>query len=638
MLDLVRVAVGAAAIFLLPGYALLALARRQLDFDPVEALCMAVGLSLAAIPLALYATTLLGIRQGPGIVLALLVACAAVAAWDGWGGEQRRSRATLRANEPGASPYLIYGALALVFILTLVGRLWSVQGIDFPLWTDPYAHTVITQLIVDTGMVPTTYEPYAPIHEFTYHFGFHALAAWFHWVTGVPVPHSLVIAGQILNALVVPTTYLFVQRLFQKRSAGLMAAVIVGWLSHMPVQFVNWGRYTQLDGQILLPVAIALYITVLRLPTRQGRALLLTALVFAGLFLAHYRIFIFAVLLAAILFVLALSALKRQERTNLLVNTIWIAAMGLVVLGPWLWRLAGGFGGNYARTVVGGYQEEVHGTYFGFELRELVEYGMHGYLWGAAALGVLWGVWRREWRVVALLLWVLGMFAGANLHLINFTPLYSNTIVILMLYLPLAALGGYGTVAAASWLAGRLDINLGHPPGWAAALFVLLIVLGVMAVQRDVRIVAPENGFVRAGDLEAMAWIEQEIPEDALFYIPTIFWTPTVAHGLDGGYYLPLLAARQTIMPPQNYASDGTMDYRALVNQRLRDLAAAPDAHALGQTMRDYGITHVYLGERESGVSADLFLGDPADFELLYDRDHVRIFAVIGAEVGAEQP
>jgi hypothetical protein len=195
------------------------------------------------------------------------------------------------------------------------------------------------------------------------------------------------------------------------------------------------------------------------------------------------------------------------------------------------------------------------------------------------------------------------------------------------LYLPLSALCGYGVVEIAEWLLGKLDMRVGRSLLWATGLVVLLL-LGSYGVRRDLKIIALDNGFVRAGDVLAMTWVKQKIPQDALFYIATNFWTPTVAHGLEGGYYLPLLAGRQTIMPLQNYASDGTADYINEVNQRLRDLNAAADAPALAQTMRAYGITHVYLGERPTPVNPQTFLDDPADFELLYDADHVLIFAV----------
>jgi hypothetical protein len=631
MWDFVRVVVGAAAIFLLPGYALLALARRQLALDAVEAFCLAVGLSLAAIPLALYATTLLGIRQNAQVVMGLLLLCALITLWDWWGWR------AVAAIEPTTTA--IYGALGLAFLFTLAGRLWSVQGISFPLWTDPYGHTVIAQLIVDSGTIPTSYEPYAPIHEFTYHFGYHTLASWFHWLAALPLPQSLVVSGQLLNALVVPTTYLFVQRLFdssptnpaqfKSRVAGLAAAVMVGLLSHMPVQFVNWGRYTQLDGQILLPVALVLYLVVVRTIKPDWRVLLLTALAFAGLFFAHYRIFIFGALLVLILFVMAYLQPKAwgQARGGLLVNSPLIAIVGLLILAPWLWRLAGGFGGNYAREVMD-YQEEIHGEYFGFEWKELTDFGIQLSGWVVAALAALWGLWRRERMALALLLWLAAIFVGANLHLIHLTPLYSNLIAILVLYLPLTALCGYLVSEVGAWLINRFDINNQRSTRLASGLMVVVVILGIYGVQRDLRIVSRDNGFVRAGDVEAMEWVKQSTPPDALFYIATFFWTPAVAHGLDGGYYLPLLAARQTIMPLQNYVSDGTAEYSALVNQRLSDLNAAPDSQALAQTMRQYGITHVYVGERATSVSPQSFLDDPADFELLYDKDHVHIFAV----------
>src|SRR5690349_6453894 len=96
-----------------------------------------------------------------------------------------------------------------------------------------------------------------------------------------------------------------------------------------------------------------------------------------------------------------------------------------------------------------------------------------------------------------------------------------------------------------------------------------LLSMGVYAVVRDDHLVARDTIFVRDADVAAMHWIKQETPAEALFYIAFTFWTPGIAHGLDGGYILPLLAARQTIMPPQHYASDGSMEYRDLINQRL---------------------------------------------------------------------
>jgi hypothetical protein len=133
--------------------------------------------------------------------------------------------------------------------------------------------------------------------------------------------------------------------------------------------------------------------------------------------------------------------------------------------------------------------------------------------------------------------------------------------------------------------------------------------------------------------MAAMPRIEQEDPADPLFYIATTFWTPYVAHGLDGGYFLPLLAARQTVMPPQHYASDGTLEYRAFINQRLHELHAAQNAapeaaDALWHVLRAYGITHVYIGVRATDLDPAWFAARPDLFTPLYDQDGVAIFAV----------
>ena len=111
-----------------------------------------------------------------------------------------------------------------------------------------------------------------------------------------------------------------------------------------------------------------------------------------------------------------------------------------------------------------------------------------------------------------------------------------------------------------------------------------------------------------------------------------MFWTPEVAHGLDAGYYLPLLADRQTIMPPQHYASDGTPEYMAFVNQRLTDLEAVrDDPVVLWEAMRRYQITHIFIGARPTYLDAAQFLAHPDLFELLYDQNNVYVFAVRAA-------
>ena len=80
--------------------------------------------------------------------------------------------------------------IKLVFLITLLITIfvgiYSIKEIVVGLGSDSYHHTLITQLILDKGKIPDNYLPYAPIVSFTYHFGFHSLAAAFSWLSGIP--------------------------------------------------------------------------------------------------------------------------------------------------------------------------------------------------------------------------------------------------------------------------------------------------------------------------------------------------------------------------------------------------------------------------------------------------------------------
>ncbi len=62
---------------------------------------------------------------------------------------------------------------------------------------------MIAQLLVDHGGLFTSWQPYAEMTTFTYHFGFHSAVAVFDWLTHMEIPKAVLWAGQILNILAV---------------------------------------------------------------------------------------------------------------------------------------------------------------------------------------------------------------------------------------------------------------------------------------------------------------------------------------------------------------------------------------------------------------------------------------------------
>ncbi|TFH43914.1 MAG: DUF1616 domain-containing protein, partial [Lysobacterales bacterium] len=616
-----------AAMFFLPGYALLALVNPRLETDPVERFSLAVGLSLAVIPLSLYLSTLAGIRQGPTYLALFLGAAGLVTMWDFY----RRWRTG--GFEPLRRHWMTIGAFAIIALSALVARLLGVAGLEFPLWTDSYHHTLIAQIIADHGLVPSSYEPYAPIHEFSYHFGFHTLVAWFHWLTRTPIPRSVIVVGQVVNALVVPTTYVLAKRLWKKPLIGLIAGGILGLFSHMPAFFVNWGRYTQLAGQILFPVALALWIEALEQETTRVRKSLLSGIVLSGLFLLHNRVMLFALVFIGLTFVQAV-VVRRVSHKSLrppLVTAIIILGTALVIDLNWILNFINVYGIRVLGMVEAGYSQSVFGQYFMWSLQYFVDYGASVILWIMAAFGLMVGIFKKDKGVLLLAVGTTLLLMLAMTYLVGVTPLFTVLIITIWLYLPVGLLCGYFLEQLYQFGSKMIwQIKRVKPLYFRMVLLSMLLIACLPTIPAISELTLPENGFITEADLSAMDWIRVHVPQNSLFYISTHFWTPHLAHGLDAGYWIPYFTRRQTILPPEPYSSDGSVDQMNSINDRARAILSQSNVEDLYQELLNYQVTHVYIGKRQSYLNPDQFLEYPQGFELLYDVSDVWIFKVLG--------
>lgn len=606
-------------LLIVPGLSFLLIINAHQRLGRLSTLILSPGLSIALIPLSLYLTTLLHIPQGELFVQVTAFSTLIVALILFWLQREYWLRPIDRES------LFIAAALLSTFFVTLTARIWSTRDLAFPLWTDSYHHTMIAQLIVESGRIPDGYRPYAPIDAFTYHFGFHSLTAWYHWMTDVPVPRATVTMGQILNALAVPMLYCLGSYFFNNRWIGLGAALLVGMFSHMPAQYVNWGRYTQLGGLTLLPVAMIL--SMLSITSKRNLLLLVTASTVAlALFFTHYRIFLFYVIWMGIYWIYQIW--HAQHQRPLLMRAGVLGGTFLVTGLPWFSHLSTGFGGNMAREVISGYTPDRHGTYFSSEISLLLEFGLNGWLVSLVGAAVILGVIRRNTEVMLVIGWIGALFATANLHYVGITPLYPTNVVLISLYLPGILLASYASVQIGKWVHQRFLMKHEQIQTHVAVVCLLsLLALSVQGIHATNQIVSPQNGFVTQADIIAMEWLKESVEEDALFYVDTLFWTPLVAHGIDAGYWLPLLTGYQTIMPPQIYASDGEENYIHFINQRLVDLQMAQTPQKFWETLLTHQITHIYQGSQNHN-DAGRFSNHPEYFSVLYHHEGVWIFEV----------
>ncbi|MCD6518446.1 MAG: hypothetical protein J7M05_00780 [Anaerolineae bacterium] len=524
------------------------------------------------------------------------------------------------------------GALFLVFLLALGVRLYQVRHILYPAWVDSYHHTIITQIVLDTGRVPVGYRPFAPLDSFHYHFGFHAYSAFVGWITGLPAHRAVLLGGQVLNALTVPSLFFFVDRLTKDRRAALFSGAMAGLVCRMPAYYVNWGRYTQLAGQVLLPVALAFTVEACQAKEKreQWRKAFLASLLAGGLLLTHYRVAIFYIVGVGIF---GLSKVLRGRRTGQVL--LCLGAIGLLVLfwiGPWLFSLLRktiSVAQQVRRTVPKGQQYDY------LTLEFVLGYGLRLPVLLLSGLAAIWLLARVTVRPLGglILLWLAAMFFLANPVLSGIpSGFLPNGTVIVALYLPASLLVGLAVGDAWSLLDGKCRKNW---PRWGAKLslagFGLLVLVASILGTRGILAhgLEPWRYLVSSADLQAMRWIEKNVPQDALFAVTGEFWLPTAVAGADAGLWLPYIAHRQTLIPPMIYISEADEHFIEQVNRTVRGLLQADSAQALARALWQVGAGYIYLGRR-SPENWHALLEDSRYFQCLYAIDDVRVYQLKG--------
>jgi len=616
-------------LYVLPGWALLAILGTSLPQRSwAEQLGLSAGVSLAIYPILLLWTNLIGLLLGP--LYAWLPGCAALA-WLVWSlrayGWARMSAAWHTWWRSAAR----YPDLVLMLVIGLVFgvRFLAIGSLDVPMWGDSYQHTLIAQLIVDNRGLFDSWQPYADIQTFTYHFGFHTAVALLHWVSGAALPEATLWTGQILNGLAVVAIYPLTIRVSGNRWAGVVAVLLAGLLVPMPMYYINWGRYTQLAGQTILPAAICLIWIALEARARDWKLLGLTWILVCGLALSHYRILIFIAFFFVAFLVIEV---RRGGLRSWVFNSGLIAAGAGLMYLPWLVHVfAGKILSNMANRVTSAQVSASAATQEYNAIGDLTTY-LPTLVWLVLPICIGWALWRGRRGVAVLSLWWFLVLLAANPQWFDLpgAGTLTNFAVFIAIYIPVGVLIGesFGQLIAIQ----RQLIGTG-----AVVLVVLLAIWGVGQRLDDLHVA--QSALVTRPDLRAATWIQDHLPQDARFLVNSFFaYGGTSIVGSDGGWWLPLLAHRQTMLPPLNYSAEQgpRPDYHEWVNALSAAVLKQGIEHpAVLQLLNERGITHVYIGQRQGRVNYERPTLQPQQllesvhFRVVYHQERVWIFKII---------
>jgi len=616
-------------LFALPGYAILRLLIKQKwegNWQLKLSISLALGVSIY--PILLLLEDLPGLKIGalnayiPGALSSIYFM-----------GKWWKSGKKINLDFIKHLSLITIASLWVLFSIIFT-RFWAIRALSLPMWGDSVHHTLISQLIIENGGLFNSWQPYAEMESLTYHFGFHANVAVISWLTGAVASQATLMGGQLMNIFAIIVLFPLAWKASQrKKIGGVVAWFVAGLLSFMPMFYVNWGRYTQLTGQVLLPVIVFLLWEVIEDGHWNWRISIILGFLSASLAVTHYRVFIF--LLAAIPPLLLYY--KRENIQPLIMNLSLTGLVGFLLFLPWGVRLIGGKLSQNLITQVSTPPNAL-GDFAGEynQIGVLTSY-LPAWLWLLLAVSILIGMWMREKGFVYILGWWLIVLLLANPAWVNLpgSGVLSNFAVFIAIYIPTSVLLG-ATFSRVIFATGTQLSNK-----VVKILFLIGFLLLTFPYVRDrIRDVhPPQYAMATRSDIRAAKWISENLPAESKILVNSFFaYGGSVIVGSDGGWWMPALTGRKINVPPMPYTTEQGpfVDYAQYINH-LRWLIEEKGytSSEVIDELKKRGIEFAYIGQKRGSVNyAGSIIMKPEEmiesgfYEPIYHQDAVWVFRI----------
>lgn len=600
-------------LILLPGLAGWAWLGRR-GRDPMVALAQIISISLAAIALLAEWAFTLGIQFSPLGIGLFLAGFAALAI------------AGFIRHKPQFHKSQLWIALTglVLFGGLIVWRLHQADGLLLPNWVDSQHHYLIIRAILEQQGLPDTLAPYLD-QPFYYHFGFHAATALFTSLSGLSIGQSILIFGQLLNALVSLSIYALGKTLWKDWRPALAAAILVSLVTRMPAYFLTWGRYPLTAGLVLLPLAMAAALRLKQNPGNKREAALL-ALLTGGVLLAHYFT---ALLLAFFLIILILAVFLPRLKTLLTAlfdsrEVLIGAGLGFLLALPWVLRVLN------LSALNTGIESNLPDALNGFQaasdtapyIWKLLGPASNHWLLVPAGIGLIWACIKRQ--RITFVVWTVVCAILALPWSVALKPFRPDHFAITF-FLPLSLFAGW-----AFWQVGVL-LSKWLKRSWITLLIPALCMAGWVIWGYDLssHIVNSVTVLVTEPDIEALDWVTENTPTDARFMINTTYWQNNNYRGVDGGGWLLPYTGRWSLVPSVFYGFSPDKDnVRQLIQWGKAASTLTTCDAAFWDLVDEANLNYLYIREGTGGLQADGLVGCDGISEI-YQNDQVEIFQIL---------
>jgi len=233
--------------------------------------------------------------------------------------------------------------------------------------------------------------------------------------------------------------------------------------------------------------------------------------------------------------------------------------------------------------------------------------------------GLMIALYRSRTRVFgvwSLLMGILSLPVGV--HIAPFRPDHAA----IVLFLPTAMLVAELFISAIDWSPfEKLDAVK------TAVVLVFFAVLVGWGIWEMRSVINTATVLAMDADLEAIEWIDDNLPADARFLINVAHWQYGSYRGVDGGWWITPLTNRMTSLPNGLYGM-GDQDYVNQVNAVAAQINNVVGCSAeFWDLLSEEDWTYIYLTQGRGSIQPDQFEDCPG-VQVIFESDGVFLYRI----------